>query len=229
MGRPKGSKDKKKRATRRITTGKEEKAIIEDYNAGLLTNKQICEKYSISTGAINNIRYRRNVPSKGIDHLLGKAIDHKDLKGKCGIYAITNKLSSGEKTKKAYIGSSVNIHKRVVHHLWGLRKGTHYNKSLQESWSEDDYCLFVIEECTEEELLDREKSIMGKINPGALHNTWNGVDPPEEKYISKIRKKIMKNVVVKDNGCWESVKNLHRSGYCRISYRTQDRPQAEYS
>ena len=39
MGRPKGSKDKRKRATRRITTAREEKAIIEDYNAGFLTNK----------------------------------------------------------------------------------------------------------------------------------------------------------------------------------------------
>lgn len=222
MGRPKGSKDKKKRATRRITTGKEERAIIEDYNAGLLTNKQIFKKYSISTGAMHNIRDRHNIASKHMDHLLGKAIEHKDLKEKCGIYAITNKCSSGGETRKAYIGSSVNIYKRVVHHLCSLRKGTHYNKSLQESWSEDDYCLFVIEECTEEDLLDREKLIMEKINPGALHNTLNGVDPPEEKYMSKIRKKIMKNLVVRDNGCWESVKSLHKSGYCRLSYRTED-------
>ena len=224
MGRPKGSKDKKKRATRRITDGKEERAIIEDYNAGLLTNKQIFKKYSISTGAMHNIRDRHNIPSKHMDHLLGKAIEHKDLKGKCGIYAITNKLSSGEKTKKAYIGSSVNIYKRVVHHLWDLRKGTHYNKSLQESWSEDDYCLFVIEECTEEELLDREKSIMEKINPGALHNTWNGVGPPEDKCMSEIRQKIMKNVIVKDDGCWESSKNLKR-GYCEVSYKSNGKPR----
>jgi hypothetical protein len=222
MGRPKGSKDKRKRVTKRITTAREENAIIKDYNAGLLTNKQICEKHQISKSALNNVRYRHNIPSKNIDNILGKAVAHEDLKDRCGIYAITNKFSSEGTARKAYIGSSVNIYKRVQNHLCKLRKGSHYNKSLQESWSENNYCLFVIEECTEEELLDREKSVMEKINPGALHNTWNGTDPPEERYRDKIRQKIIKNVVITDNGCWESTKNIKR-GYCEISYRTEDR------
>ena len=219
MGRPKGSKDKRKRRTKRITTAREEKAIIEDYNAGLLTNKQVCEKHNISIGALHNIRYRNNVPSKNIGNVLGKAVAHEDLKDRSGIYAIANKYSYSNATRKAYIGSSVDIYKRVQDHLSKLRKGSHYNKSLQQSWSENDYCLFVIEECTEEELLDREKSIMERINPGALHNTWNGVNPPEDKCMSEIRQKIMKNVIVKDDGCWESSKNLKR-GYCEVSYKS---------
>ena len=223
MGRPKGSKDKRKRATRRITTAREEKAIIEDYNAGFLTNKQVCEKHNISIGALHNIRYRNNVPSKNIDNILGKAVAHEDLKDRSGIYAIANKYSYSNATRKAYIGSSVDIYKRVQAHLCKLRKGSHFNKSLQQSWSENDYCLFLIEECTEEELLDREKSVMEKINSAALHNTWNGTDPPEERYRDKIRQKIIKNVVITDNGCWESTKNIKRNGYCEVSYRTEDR------
>ena len=89
----KGSKDKRKRATRRITTAREEKAIIEDYNAGFLTNKQVCEKHNISIGALHNIRYRNNVPSKNIDNVLGKAVAHEDLKDRSGIYAIANKYT----------------------------------------------------------------------------------------------------------------------------------------
>ena len=223
MARPKGSKDKTKRRSRRLTSHLEEIAIIKDYNASLLTNKQICEKHNISIGGLRGIKIRRNVPPKNIDDIIGKALEHKDLKEKCGIYAITNRLSGEDGARRAYIGSSVDIYTRIENHLCLLKKGEHYNKSLQGSWSEDNYCLFVIEECKEEELLDREIDIINKINPGVLHNTHSGgSDPPERQYMTKIKQHILKHVVIDENGCWVSTKNI-KKGYCEISYSTFSR------
>jgi GIY-YIG catalytic domain len=47
-----------------------------------------------------------------------------------GIYRITNTLNS-----KYYIGRSVNMHKRFIQHLCGLRNNTHKNPHLQNSYN----------------------------------------------------------------------------------------------
>lgn len=50
--------------------------------------------------------------------------------GVAGVYQITN-TTTGE----AYIGSTVNISGRWASHRYKLRKGTHGNRNLQESWN----------------------------------------------------------------------------------------------
>jgi len=216
-GRPKGQKDKVKRKTKRITTAKEEAEIIKDYGAEL-TNKEICIKHNISESALHALRVRHKIPSKCFDNIGGKSVRYEDLKGKMGIYAISTMRSP----RKAYIGSSVNIYKRIQSHISHLNKNRHYNKKLQKDWNNKEFVFHLLEECTEEELLKRETAIIKKLNPAILYNTWNGTDAPEEKYMSQIKQKIMKNVIVKDDGCWESTKNIKR-GYCEISYCTKDR------
>ncbi len=82
--------------------------------------------------------------------------------GKTGIYSITNK-SSGKK----YVGLSVNIGKRWDNHKYELRKGTHSNPHLQNSWnkhSEDVFRFEVLEVCDAYELEDKELYWIDKFN-----------------------------------------------------------------
>ena len=49
---------------------------------------------------------------------------------KCGIYMILNKVN-----KKKYIGGSINIDKRIKQHFDSLKKNSHKNKRLQNSYN----------------------------------------------------------------------------------------------
>jgi hypothetical protein len=54
-----------------------------------------------------------------------------------GIYAIVNTLSG-----KKYIGSSTNIHRRLMHHRWQLTNGVHSNEDLQKDWAKCGETMF---------------------------------------------------------------------------------------
>lgn len=80
---------------------------------------------------------------------------YSKYKGKCGIYSIIN-----TKTETSYIGSSVNIGRRLMNHLRLLRAGIHFNPHLQYSWNkykESDFLFVLVEECEKEELAKREE------------------------------------------------------------------------
>jgi len=72
-----------------------------------------------------------------------------------GIYVIINKLND-----KKYVGSSKSAYYRWSEaHLPTLRKGNHHNRHLQSAWNkygEDQFEFQVLEECVEEQLLERE-------------------------------------------------------------------------
>lgn len=72
----------------------------------------------------------------------------------CGIYKIFNK-----KTKKFYIGSSINIKKRWYKHKSLLRHNKHENKHLQNAWNLDgeESFEFIIIACVIEETLLKEE------------------------------------------------------------------------
>lgn len=71
-----------------------------------------------------------------------------------GIYCIENKI-----TNKKYIGKSVNIYERWRQHKIFLRHNKHHNKYLQFAWNkygENTFDFYIIEECIEDELNDKE-------------------------------------------------------------------------
>jgi len=82
-------------------------------------------------------------------------------KAVCGIYEIRN-IKNG----KSYYGSSNDIFgRRWPTHKNNLKKGTHDNSYLQRSynkWGEDAFEIFVLEECSREELKDKEQVYLDK-------------------------------------------------------------------
>lgn len=71
-----------------------------------------------------------------------------------GIYAIKNKINN-----KMYIGKSINIENRWREHVKELNNNRHYNTYLQASWNkykEDNFQFLVIEECSSDELNEKE-------------------------------------------------------------------------
>lgn len=72
-----------------------------------------------------------------------------------GIYCLYNLFNN-----KFYIGSSVNLSKRVWEHFYALKKGNHYNAHLQRSYNKysNYFIAFVLEDVQEvDELLTREQ------------------------------------------------------------------------
>jgi group I intron endonuclease len=72
----------------------------------------------------------------------------------CGIYQIKNKIN-----QKIYVGSSINVNKRLYKHLWMLRRGDHDNIHLQNSFNEYGENCFdfsLIEHCDCNDLINRE-------------------------------------------------------------------------
>lgn len=80
----------------------------------------------------------------------------------CGIYYIKN-----TRTKKYYIGCSVDIYRRWRGHLCELRNNRHHNNYLQNSWrkyGENFFEFKIVEECAIEDRLGKEKYFIKKFN-----------------------------------------------------------------
>jgi group I intron endonuclease len=72
----------------------------------------------------------------------------------CGIYQIKNTIN-----EKVYIGSSIDIQKRLYKHLWLLRKNRHDNEHLQNSYNEygeKNFEFSILEYCNVDDLVSRE-------------------------------------------------------------------------
>lgn len=71
-----------------------------------------------------------------------------------------------------YVGSSVNIHNRILRHKNHLRKNIHYAKTLQQRWNEGQqgFVFEVLEECSASMLIERERFWAGCFE--RLHNTY---------------------------------------------------------
>jgi group I intron endonuclease len=117
-----------------------------------------------------------------------------------GIYKITCK-----KTGKFYIGSSVNINKRLNEHKRILRQNKHSNKYLQNTWNryrEQNFRFEIIEIIhdisqlliREQWWLDNTKCYDEKIG---FNNSINAMAPNTGKFIDLTGKKFGKLIVKK--------------------------------
>jgi group I intron endonuclease len=108
-------------------------------------------------GSLNYLPYLR-------DMILNK--DTLKLASKnIGIYKITI-------NDKEYIGSSCNIGSRLKHHLWSLENNIHHNRTMQNAWNkygENNIFYEVVEICSEDDLIIREKYYIDTLNPYMNH------------------------------------------------------------
>lgn len=94
---------------------------------------------------------------------------------KSGIYIITNQING-----KIYIGSSKNIKQRWQKHKAILRKNEHHNIVLQNAVNKYGLVSFkfdILEECTEEILIEREKYWVKHYGSLDLSKGYNLVPP----------------------------------------------------
>lgn len=78
-----------------------------------------------------------------------------NAKGKCGIYAIRNDIDG-----KLYIGSAINMYRRLNLHRSTLRSNCHHNIHLQRAWNrdtEENFSFCIVEEADAGDLLIREQ------------------------------------------------------------------------
>lgn len=79
----------------------------------------------------------------------------KNYEGVTGIYSIRNKINN-----KIYIGSAVNLYKRLSLHYYELKKYTHCNRHLQRAWNkygEENFECIILEYCDRKDKLLREQ------------------------------------------------------------------------
>lgn len=107
---------------------------------------------------------------------------------KIGIYKITN-LTDG----KVYIGQSVTVSHRLHEHKRHLRKNIHSNLPLQSAWNKDgeeNFVFELIEECSKEKLMEREKYWLDYYGGYRSRRNYNVKEVSEHPYHneeSKIR------------------------------------------
>jgi group I intron endonuclease len=80
-----------------------------------------------------------------------------------GIYKILNLINGN-----TYIGSAVNIKKRIWLHKWQLRNKKHANTHLQKSfdkYGEDNFSFNTVEFCDYSKCIEREQFYIDSINP----------------------------------------------------------------
>ncbi|OZB98044.1 GIY-YIG nuclease family protein [Paenibacillus sp. XY044] len=105
-----------------------------------------------------------------------------------GIYAIFNKA-----TGKIYIGSSINIHKRIAQHIVLLSTNGHCNSELQKDYANcsTDFEFILIEEVNHiPDLPSNESSWINIFGGRFSQNVYNRSNPTKEEGVIKVRNEI---------------------------------------
>jgi|LSQX01.1.fsa_nt_gb group I intron endonuclease len=103
-----------------------------------------------------------------------------------GIYLITNKINN-----KRYVGKSININKRIGEHFREAGYERNINKPLYKDikkYGRENFDVEVLEECNEEDLVDREQYYYEKLKP-----EYNIVSPNKNYYPDEVKEKIGKS------------------------------------
>lgn len=237
MGRRIGSKDKGSRKTKVFVDSVQERRIVCDYNDGM-TSADIRSKYGISNSQLSRIRRDRGVKVKLRRDIVDSwkiVRDFKDYKETSGIYAIYfiwnyNKEDDGRDRKvndiKAYVGSSVSVGDRLISHDNELSKNKHFNKGLQDRYNDCEFSVryAIIEECSEDKIMQKEGEYLDKWNMDSLFNTWKPKDGKEigawlEKAItldSYTKGYTISRTNFYNGTACQETKSVHKSGYGRI-------------
>lgn len=94
-----------------------------------------------------------------------------------GIYTIKNKVND-----KIYVGQSIDVHDRLIHHKSKLRNNKHHSNHLQSSWNkygEDAFEFELLKACKPRYLNRLEKlyvKIYDSMNPDKGYNLQSGGD-----------------------------------------------------
>lgn len=109
---------------------------------------------------------------------------------KSGIYVIRNLI-----THKVYVGSSVNLTRRIRNHHADLMAGSHFNEHLQRAWQKHgsgNFAFEIVEECEPSCRIVREQSWISDLqasNPehgyNVMHTVRGVVPSPRRSKISK--------------------------------------------
>ena len=98
---------------------------------------------------------QRNVLTMNPKHCYNKSM-------KCGVYKIRNLIDG-----KIYIGSSVNIGRRMRRHKTDIVRGLHSNKHLQRAilkYGKNNFTIETIETCDKENLQSREQFYIDELD-----------------------------------------------------------------
>lgn len=229
--RPKGSVDKKKRKTKVVLCGNDERNLISDYEGGYSINS-LTAKYGVTKSYISSLFSRRKI-AKRIDHNFIKQIEkindvgdlNEDISGIYGIYFLwkyndqDTKAFSKVNDIKIYIGSSTNIKKRLQDHLYQLSTNTHYNKLLGDYFNNKKYSVHcaILKRCKPEHIMQEERVYQHKFNRSCLLNSWLACNVGD--LLPWLKKAITlqsyKNYKITKNNCWEPY-SIHKSGYGRL-------------
>lgn len=113
-----------------------------------------------------------------------------------GIYKIKNLINN-----KVYIGSSVDIHKRLVNHKYKLRKNIHDNIYLQSSYNKykkENFTFEILENCFIENLVEKENyyiNLYNSINPDKGYNLTLVTDSRRNDLLDVSKLKTAKSVL----------------------------------
>ena len=121
----------------------------------------------------------------------------------CGVYCLVNTVS-----RRMYVGSGVNIRKRLRGHFWSLRINTHKNRHLQASFNKYGlvaFQWFVLEACDPSAREDREQFWMDEL--GVVAVGYNIRPRADAKTVSdETRRRISKTSMAQNRKMPASVK-----------------------
>ena len=121
----------------------------------------------------------------------------------CGIYVIIN-LTNGH----LYIGSSVDVHNRVLSHKRGLRHQTHKNPKLQRAWNRDgeqSFAFLTLFQCDETVIRQLEGLVLQTCQP--TYNLTMSVDGS-----TKLSEETKRKIGKAHKGIPKSAKHRRRIG-----------------
>lgn len=217
-GRRPGSKDVNKRTVNRLGLTRKEIATALQMKKSGATWREISETMGYSVDCIKKWvkKDEKYKPALNWSHLTNtKEYDIENIEDESGIYCIAM-CPNETGCSKFYIGSTVSTKDRIGQHIRELKTKCHYNSDFQEFYNSGmKIRAFLLEACSESELLETEERIRGQYCEGSLINKNRAVLLDEiQLWLEKARHRFTKNkyTIDKETGCWEW-RNLSKTGY----------------